>query len=157
MGLTTYFYRGYNPFTKYHGHPSSARPFTPHITQKSPHTMERRSPQGHQKSPHTNGHLNGNTDIHHPVPCRNILGRSSQKGKRNGHPTFNRNPYNGYINPYYWVDDHPLLYGNHWSLDPGTHKKNHHCNNSQHQVLQYVTFLIPKGWRSCLQPLKGVT
>ena len=27
-----------------------------------------------------------------------------------GHPTFNRNPYNGYINPYYWVDDHPLLY-----------------------------------------------
>ena len=32
------------------------------------------------------------------------------------------NPYNGYINPYYWVDDHPLLYGNNWSLDPGTHK-----------------------------------
>ena len=24
-----------------------------------------------------------------------------------GHPSFNRNPYNGYINPYYWVDDHP--------------------------------------------------
>ena len=24
-----------------------------------------------------------------------------------GHPTFNRNPYNGYINPYYWVDDPP--------------------------------------------------
>ena len=22
------------------------------------------------------------------------------------------NPYNGYINPYYWVDDHPLLYIN---------------------------------------------
>ena len=21
-----------------------------------------------------------------------------------GHPTFNRNPYNGYIKPYYWVD-----------------------------------------------------
>ena len=40
-----------------------------------------------------------------------------------GHPTFNRNPYNGYINPYYWVDDHPLLYGNNGSLDPGTHKK----------------------------------
>ena len=39
-----------------------------------------------------------------------------------GHPTFNRNPYiyNGYINPYYWVDDHPLLYGNDGSLDPGT-------------------------------------
>ncbi len=37
-----------------------------------------------------------------------------------GHPTFNRNPYNGYINPYYWVDDHPILYGNNGSLDPGT-------------------------------------
>ena len=36
-------------------------------------------------------------------------------------PPFNRNPYNGYINPYYWVDDHPLLYGNNWSLDPGTY------------------------------------
>ena len=30
------------------------------------------------------------------------------------------NLYNGYINPYYWVDDHPLLYGNNGSLDPGT-------------------------------------
>ena len=38
-----------------------------------------------------------------------------------GHPTFNRNPYNGYMNPYYWVDDHPLLYGNNGSLDPGTY------------------------------------
>ena len=33
-----------------------------------------------------------------------------------GHPTFNRNPYSGYIK----VDDHPLLYGNNGSLDPGT-------------------------------------
>ena len=31
------------------------------------------------------------------------------------------NPYNGYINPYYWVDDHPLLYGNIGSLDTSTH------------------------------------
>ena len=39
-------------------------------------------------------------------------------------PTFNDgNPYNGYINPYYWVDDHPLLYGNHGSLDPSTYRK----------------------------------
>ena len=30
------------------------------------------------------------------------------------------NPYNGYINPCYLVDDHPLLYGNNGSLDPGT-------------------------------------
>ena len=37
------------------------------------------------------------------------------------HPTFNDgNPYNGYINPYYWVDYHPLLYGNNGSLDPST-------------------------------------
>ena len=40
-----------------------------------------------------------------------------------GHPTFNRNPYNEYINPYYWVDDQPLLYGNNGSLDPGTYSK----------------------------------
>ena len=33
------------------------------------------------------------------------------------------NPYNGYINPYYWVDDHPLLYGNNGSLDPRTYAK----------------------------------
>ena len=31
------------------------------------------------------------------------------------------NPYSGYINPYYWVDDHPLLYGNNGSLDPSTY------------------------------------
>ena len=31
------------------------------------------------------------------------------------------NPYNGYINPYKWVDDHPLLYGNNGSLDPSTY------------------------------------
>ena len=30
--------------------------------------------------------------------------------------------HNGYINPYYWVDDHPLLYGNNGSLDPGTYQ-----------------------------------
>ena len=28
----------------------------------------------------------------------------------------------GYINPYYWVDDHPLLYGNNESLDLGTYR-----------------------------------
>ena len=31
------------------------------------------------------------------------------------------NPYKGYINPYYWVDDHPLLYGNIGNLDPSTY------------------------------------
>ena len=42
-----------------------------------------------------------------------------------GFPTFNDgNPYNGYINPHYWVDDHALLYGNfrNGSLDPSTYK-----------------------------------
>ncbi len=31
------------------------------------------------------------------------------------------NPYNEYINPYYWVDDHPLIYGNNGSLDLRTY------------------------------------
>ena len=44
-----------------------------------------------------------------------------------GHPTFNRNLYNGYINTYYWVDDHPLLYGNNGSLDPSTCFSEIHC------------------------------
>ena len=39
-------------------------------------------------------------------------------------PTFNSgNPYNGYINPYYWVDDQHLLYGNNVSLDPSTYNQ----------------------------------
>ena len=31
------------------------------------------------------------------------------------------NPCNRYINPYYWADDHPLLYGYNYSLDPSTY------------------------------------
>ena len=34
-------------------------------------------------------------------------------------PTFYRNPYNGYINTYYWVDEFIPYYGNNGSLDPG--------------------------------------
>ena len=30
-------------------------------------------------------------------------------------PPLTGNPYNWYIKPYYWVDDHPLLYGNNGS------------------------------------------
>ena len=30
------------------------------------------------------------------------------------------NPYNGPVNPYYWVDDNPLLYGNIGGLGPST-------------------------------------
>ena len=41
------------------------------------------------------------------------------------------NPYNGYINPYYWVDDHPLLYGNNVSLDPSTYEMNINLPNDQ--------------------------
>ncbi len=40
-----------------------------------------------------------------------------------------QNPFPGYINPYYWVDDHPLLYGNNGSLDPGNPW--HTCKNHQ--------------------------
>ena len=36
-------------------------------------------------------------------------------------PTLIGKTYNGSINPYYWVDDHSLLYGNHRSLDPSTY------------------------------------
>ena len=31
--------------------------------------------------------------------------------------------YNWYIKPYYWVDDHPLLYGNNGSLDPSASER----------------------------------
>ena len=39
---------------------------------------------------------------------------------------------NPFINPYYWVDDHPLLYGNNGSLDPSTHgsPQKHHGSAS---------------------------
>ncbi len=39
------------------------------------------------------------------------------------------NPYNGYINPYYWVDDHPLLYGNIGGLDPIAHVETKSCGD----------------------------
>ena len=59
-----------------------------------------------------------------------------------GHPTFNRNPYTGYINPCYWVDDHPLLYGNNgsYSLDPGT------CSNKTELELGQL-------WMPLLHPM----
>ena len=73
-----------------------------------------------------------------------------------GHPTFNRNPYNGYINPYYWVDDHPLLYGNNGSLDPGTYvniyiytpgTQNLHFKMFESQ-LESTIKIITNGWNS---------
>ena len=53
--------------------------------------------------------------------CQYVPGSKVANIRDGRPPTFNRNPYNGYINPYYWVDDHPLLYGNNGSLDPGTY------------------------------------
>ena len=54
--------------------------------------------------------------------CQGLVPLNSLYWGWSTHPTFNRNlPYNGYINPYYWVDDHPLSYGNNGSLDPSTY------------------------------------
>ena len=61
-----------------------------------------------------------------------------------GHPTFNRNPYNGYLNPYYWVDDHPLLYGNNGSLDPSTCALNTNTADQRRQPLCHVRFCRAK-------------
>ena len=58
------------------------------------------------------------------------------------------NPYNGYINPYYWVDDHPLLYGNNGSLDPGTNMVKYFdimrcCGETGLRLLTYLdTFFL---------------
>ena len=46
-------------------------------------------------------------------------------------PSLIGNPYNRYnynINPYYWVDDHPLLYVNNESLDSGTYTCSRLCS-----------------------------
>ena len=56
-----------------------------------------------------------------------------------GHPAFNRNPYNGYINLYCWVDDHPLLYGNHGSLDPGTYLETRQAKLNNGPVVVFST------------------
>ena len=50
------------------------------------------------------------------------------------------NPYNGYINPYYWVDDHPLLYGNNGSLDPSTYGFNPYMLTQPSWTLKKKTF-----------------
>ena len=56
------------------------------------------------------------------LPSSTICAMVKSRYVADGHPTFNDgNPYNGYINPYYLVDDHPLLYGNNGSLDPSTY------------------------------------
>ena len=59
-------------------------------------------------------------------------------------PPFNRNPYNGYINPYYWVDDHPLLYGNNGSLDPGTYNEVKLIQSLQVARGWFMLFMVTK-------------
>ena len=66
-------------------------------------------------------------------------------------PRFNRNPYNGYINPYYWVDDHPLLYGNNGSWDPGTHANLNPLHRvfadpTEHWLLLFLLSCWPKSY-----------
>ena len=51
------------------------------------------------------------------------------------------NPYNGYISPYYWVDDHPLLFGKNGSLDPGSYdstSKDSECLDNSGYVTRTV-------------------
>ncbi len=61
-----------------------------------------------------------------------------------------RNPYNGYINPYYWVDDHPLLYENNGSLDAIAHMKYmKECKESSPETIhtptpEIVGFMKPR-------------
>ena len=61
--------------------------------------------------------LNGNGTLSRLI-CKDIMVGQCRSQTRcamvksryigDDHPTFNRNLYNGYINPYYCVDDHPL-------------------------------------------------
>ena len=74
-----------------------------------------------------------------------------------GHLTFNRNPYNGYINPYYWVE-FPIPYGNNgsWStlahLDAPLESDNLHSKHPLQQSTIIGVWLprpfvaIPKWW-----------
>ena len=65
-------------------------------------------------------------------------------------PPFIGNPYNGYINPYYWVDDHPLLYGNNGSLDPGTYEIDTPlCNVKSRCIISRQKTCFDKGHPSC--------
>ncbi len=56
------------------------------------------------------------------------------------------NPYNGYINPYYWVDDHPLLNGNNGSLDPSTYETHGSEHTPENVRKLTVTKGHPKWW-----------
>ena len=57
-------------------------------------------------------------------------------------------PTIGYINPYYWVDDHPLLYGNIGSLDPIAHVFCFCLRIPGHECVQQL-------FGSCMTVLRG--
>ena len=59
-----------------------------------------------------------------------------------GHPTFNRNPSNGYINPYYWVDDHPF--------------PSHGMLTSQPHLLDCHRLQLWRKWRSIHGPIASL-
>ena len=67
-------------------------------------------------------------------------------------PTSNTNPYNGYINPYYWVDDHPLLYGNSGSLDSTCARTNLRSGDASNTGGE----VMPQGRKKLPQTKKGV-
>ena len=61
------------------------------------------------------------------------------------------NPYNGYINPYYWVDDHPLLLG--WCFQKiGKHPK---TNGLLHVFI--MESLVQMRWFGGPTPIFGNT
>ena len=81
-----------------------------------------------------------------------------------GHHTFNRNPYNRYKNPYYWVDFPIPTIGKQWELiDPGTNGGFFHgdesdgtiCKNHHLKQIQ-VNFDLPKKAVPCLMAISNV-
>ncbi len=68
------------------------------------------------------------------------------------------NPYNGYINLYYWVDDHPLLYRNNGSWST----RSHTSAASPTAELRYrqgcrLSSVKSKGWVKDESPITNVT
>ena len=59
-----------------------------------------------------------------------------------GHPTFNRNPYNGYINPYYWVDEFIPYYMEIMGVDRPWHTCQINKLSSQNQLSRKKTLLL---------------
>ena len=56
-----------------------------------------------------------------------------------GHPTFNRNPYNWYINPYYWVDEFIPYYTEIMGVD-----RPWHISTVAHKNRPWIPYKSPK-------------